>query len=98
MRIQVLASWPCSRVGIPYAPLEQDQLLFKPEVLEVACLHPWRSSHWRLPPQSQVPSALGCTAILWAPGRSLAKIALVSMSVDCETLKGKGHASFRHEF
>lgn len=53
---------------------------------------------WRLPPQSRAPSALACTAILWAPGRSLAKIVLVSMSVDCETLKGKGHASFRHEF
>ena len=50
MRIQVLASWPCSRVGIPYAPLEQGQLFFRPEVLEVACLHPWRSSHWLLHP------------------------------------------------
>lgn len=38
MRIQVLASSPCSHVGIPYAPLEQGQLPFRPEVLGMACL------------------------------------------------------------
>ena len=109
MRIQVLASWPCSRVRIPLCTLRA-----RPAALQTRSARgglpaltpgsPLTGSSipeplpalWCLPPHSQAPSALAYTAILWAPGPRLAKIVLVS--VDCETLKGKGHASFRHEF
>ena len=50
------------------------------------------------PPHSQAPSALACAALLGDPGPSLANVVLVAMSVNRETLTGKGHASFRHEF
>lgn len=46
MRIQVLASRPCSHVGIsPCASLEQGQLPFRPEV-RVACPPSLRMSCW----------------------------------------------------